>query len=57
MVLKSRHIKGFCLKEQGSIFPVERDHLQVGGCAMKYDMLFILDITFASQRLQFKEDL
>jgi len=31
-----------CLCEQGSIFPAERDHL--GMCAMKWDMLFILDI-------------
>eukprot|EP00983_Pelagomonas_calceolata_P042678 1138603-Pelagomonas_calceolata.AAC.1 len=31
-----------CVWEQGSIFPVERDHL--GMCAMKEDMLLILDI-------------
>eukprot|EP00983_Pelagomonas_calceolata_P013648 437699-Pelagomonas_calceolata.AAC.1 len=42
LVQESRHIMRSCLWEQGSIFPAERDHLEM--CAMKEDVLFILDI-------------
>eukprot|EP00983_Pelagomonas_calceolata_P088182 1157138-Pelagomonas_calceolata.AAC.4 len=39
LVQRNRHVMRFCLREQGSIFPAERDHWwHLGMCAMEEDM-------------------